>query len=83
MSSGINCPAGTLVAIYLPNCPEWTIVEHALYMRSAVSVPLYDTLGSDAVRFILNHTQAPILVTGASTSQSFDRCRRNVRTCSA
>ncbi|KAG4213013.1 hypothetical protein ERO13_A01G023301v2 [Gossypium hirsutum] len=35
--------------------PKWLIVDHACSAYSLVSVPLYDTLGPDAVKYIVNH----------------------------
>ncbi|VFQ69099.1 unnamed protein product [Cuscuta campestris] len=43
------------VGIYFINRPEWLIVDHACSAYSYISVPLYDTLGPDAVKFIANH----------------------------
>ncbi|RVX18964.1 Long chain acyl-CoA synthetase 6, peroxisomal [Vitis vinifera] len=37
------------------NRPEWLIVDHACSAYSYISVPLYDTLGPDAVKYIVNH----------------------------
>uniref|UniRef100_A0A0E0F9H6 Long-chain-fatty-acid--CoA ligase n=1 Tax=Oryza meridionalis TaxID=40149 RepID=A0A0E0F9H6_9ORYZ len=48
-------PEGARVGLYFINRPEWTIVDHACAAYSYVSVPLYDTLGPDAVQFIVNH----------------------------
>ncbi|OMO61237.1 AMP-dependent synthetase/ligase [Corchorus capsularis] len=46
---------GSYVGLYFINRPEWIIVDHACSAYSLVSVPLYDTLGPDAVKFIVNH----------------------------
>ncbi|KAL1806552.1 long chain acyl-CoA synthetase 6, peroxisomal isoform X2 [Daucus carota subsp. sativus] len=46
---------GSSVGIYFINRPEWMIVDHACSAYSNISVPLYDTLGPDAVKFIVNH----------------------------
>lgn len=53
-------PKGSRVGIYFINRPEWLIVDHACSAYSYISVPLYDTLGPDAVKYIVNHatTQA-------------------------
>mmetsp|Transcript_27168 Transcript_27168/g.35619 ORF Transcript_27168/g.35619 Transcript_27168/m.35619 type:complete len:720 (-) Transcript_27168:324-2483(-) len=54
-----------LLGMYLQNCPEWIIAEAGLMMFSGVTVPLYDTLGSDAVEYILGHTETETVVCGA------------------
>ncbi|KAH7573749.1 hypothetical protein JRO89_XS03G0201900 [Xanthoceras sorbifolium] len=48
-------PKGACIGLYFINRPEWLIVDHACSAYSYTSVPLYDTLGPDAVRFIINH----------------------------
>ncbi|XVF63164.1 hypothetical protein PTKIN_Ptkin09bG0066500 [Pterospermum kingtungense] len=46
---------GSSVGLYFANRPEWLIVDHACSAYSLVSVPLYDTLGPDAVKYIVRH----------------------------
>lgn len=46
---------GSCVGLYFVNRPEWLVVDHACSAYSLVSVPLYDTLGPEAVRYIVNH----------------------------
>ena len=38
------------------NCPEWILAEQAVYCLGGATVPFYDTLGPDTVRYILEHT---------------------------
>eukprot|EP00579_Thalassiosira_antarctica_P001854 CAMPEP_0201869920 /NCGR_PEP_ID=MMETSP0902-20130614/3247_1 /ASSEMBLY_ACC=CAM_ASM_000551 /TAXON_ID=420261 /ORGANISM="Thalassiosira antarctica, Strain CCMP982" /LENGTH=682 /DNA_ID=CAMNT_0048395485 /DNA_START=6 /DNA_END=2054 /DNA_ORIENTATION=- len=45
-----------LIGIYMKNCMEWVLAEHAVYCLGGSTVPFYDTLGPDTVRFILEHT---------------------------
>uniref|UniRef100_A0A672J894 Long-chain-fatty-acid--CoA ligase n=1 Tax=Salarias fasciatus TaxID=181472 RepID=A0A672J894_SALFA len=42
------------IGVFAQNRPEWIISELACYTYSMVVVPLYDTLGPDAIRFIIN-----------------------------
>uniref|UniRef100_A0AAQ4QHH0 Arachidonate--CoA ligase n=1 Tax=Gasterosteus aculeatus aculeatus TaxID=481459 RepID=A0AAQ4QHH0_GASAC len=42
------------IGIFSQNKPEWTISELACYTYSLVSVPLYDTLGSEAIGYIID-----------------------------
>ncbi|MCE3050038.1 Long chain acyl-CoA synthetase 7 peroxisomal [Datura stramonium] len=46
---------GARVGLYFINRPEWMIVDHACSAYAYTSVPLYDTLGPDAVKYIVNH----------------------------
>ncbi|KAJ8766303.1 hypothetical protein K2173_022362 [Erythroxylum novogranatense] len=48
---------GACVGLYFVNRPEWVIVDHACSAYSYISVPLYDTLGPDAVKYIVNHAE--------------------------
>ncbi|XP_043688750.1 long chain acyl-CoA synthetase 6, peroxisomal-like [Telopea speciosissima] len=48
-------PKGSSIGLYFINRPEWLIVDHACSAYSYISVPLYDTLGPDAVKFVVNH----------------------------
>ncbi|CAN9510350.1 unnamed protein product [Ophioblennius macclurei] len=42
------------VGIFSQNRPEWTISELACYTYSLVAVPLYDTLGTEAIGYIID-----------------------------
>ncbi|XP_071077255.1 long-chain-fatty-acid--CoA ligase 5 isoform X1 [Desmodus rotundus] len=42
------------LGIFAQNRPEWIISELACYTYSMVAVPLYDTLGAEAVIYIIN-----------------------------
>ncbi|XP_062084757.1 long chain acyl-CoA synthetase 7, peroxisomal-like [Humulus lupulus] len=46
---------GACIGLYFINRPEWLIVDHACAAYSYISVPLYDTLGPDAVQYVVNH----------------------------
>ncbi|KAF3454475.1 hypothetical protein FNV43_RR04922 [Rhamnella rubrinervis] len=46
---------GDCIGLYFVNRPEWLIVDHACAAFSFISVPLYDTLGPDAVKYVVNH----------------------------
>ncbi|PSS10138.1 Long chain acyl-CoA synthetase 6, peroxisomal like [Actinidia chinensis var. chinensis] len=46
---------GARIGLYFINRPEWLIVDHACSAYSHISVPLYDTLGPDAIKYIVNH----------------------------
>lgn len=48
---------GSRIGLYFINRPEWVIAEHACSSYSYISVPLYDTLGPDAVKFIISHAE--------------------------
>ncbi|KGL72542.1 Long-chain-fatty-acid--CoA ligase 6, partial [Tinamus guttatus] len=47
------CPE-QFIGVFAQNRPEWIISELACYTYSMVVVPLYDTLGPGAIRYIIN-----------------------------
>lgn len=46
--------------VYGANCPEWVIAMEACNGHSVSCVPLYDTLGANAIEFIIKHAEIPI-----------------------
>uniref|UniRef100_A0A3B5ME91 long-chain-fatty-acid--CoA ligase n=1 Tax=Xiphophorus couchianus TaxID=32473 RepID=A0A3B5ME91_9TELE len=50
------------VGVYSPNRPEWVISEMACYTYSMALVPLYDTLGTEAMVHILNLAEMSLVV---------------------
>ncbi|XP_053559852.1 long-chain-fatty-acid--CoA ligase 1 isoform X1 [Bombina bombina] len=51
---GFKRSSEQFVGIFAQNRPEWVIAELACYTYSMVSVPLYDTLGAEAITYIIN-----------------------------
>ncbi|KAG0610145.1 hypothetical protein M758_7G041600 [Ceratodon purpureus] len=46
--------------VYGANCPEWFMAMESCNAHSMLCVPLYDTLGNEAVEFIINHAEVSI-----------------------
>jgi long-chain acyl-CoA synthetase len=44
-----------MIGFFSNNIPQWVIAEHACYMQGMITVPLYDTLGHEAVEYIVVH----------------------------
>lgn len=64
IGSGLIChgiPKGACIGLYFINRPEWIVVDHACSAYSYISVPLYDTLGPDAVSYIVNHASVQVI----------------------
>ncbi|RVW48437.1 Long chain acyl-CoA synthetase 2 [Vitis vinifera] len=57
-SRGVN--PGERCGIYGSNCPEWIIAMEACNSQAIPYVPLYDSLGANAVEFIINHAEVSI-----------------------
>ncbi|KAJ1941745.1 medium-chain fatty acid-CoA ligase faa2, partial [Linderina macrospora] len=49
------------VGIFSPNRIEWSFTEHATYMYNIVSVPMYDTLGIEAIKHMANETEMQLV----------------------
>lgn len=55
---GMNRAAiGTKIGLLSVNRPEWVITDSAIQAYSMVNVALYDTLGPNALEFIINHAE--------------------------
>ncbi|XP_075900588.1 long-chain-fatty-acid--CoA ligase 1a isoform X2 [Nelusetta ayraudi] len=50
---GHSHTANKFIGIFSQNRPEWTISEVACYTYSLVVVPLYDTLGTESIGYII------------------------------
>ncbi|TNN66007.1 Long-chain-fatty-acid--CoA ligase 1 [Liparis tanakae] len=50
------------IGIFSQNRPEWIISEVACYTYSLVSVPLYDTLGTEAISYIIDKATISTIV---------------------
>ncbi len=55
---GLGVKRGEMVAILSENRPEWAAFDHALLNLGATVVPIYPSLLSEQVRFILDHCGA-------------------------
>ncbi|CAM6096502.1 unnamed protein product [Calypogeia fissa] len=57
----VGLKPGSRCGIYGPNTPEWFTTMQACGSQTIECVPLYDTLGSEAVEFIIGHSQVSII----------------------
>jgi long-chain acyl-CoA synthetase len=62
--ASLGFPAGSKVAILSKNCAHFILADLAIWMAGHVSVALYPTLLPDAVRYILDHSEARLLFVG-------------------
>nr|KAF6454507.1 acyl-CoA synthetase long chain family member 5 [Rousettus aegyptiacus] len=62
LHKGYNPSPDQFIGIFAQNRPEWTISELACYTYSMVVVPLYDTLGPEAVVHIINKADLAIVI---------------------
>jgi len=62
VSLGLQPGPSTFVGIYCQNCPEWVIAEQAMFCYSMIIVPLYDTLGPEACKYIINQAEMELVL---------------------
>jgi len=51
-----DLPPSSNIGLFSINRPEWFIGEYACYAVGHVTVPLYDTLGDEAIEWIVGQT---------------------------
>lgn len=54
------------IGIWALNRPEWGITDIACMSFGFYTVALYDTLGDDTVRFVINHSELEVVICSAS-----------------
>lgn len=57
-------PPRSKVAILSKNCAHWIMADLAIMMAGHISVPIYPTLSADAIRPILEHSEAAAIFIG-------------------
>lgn len=60
---------GDAIGIYSLNRPEWIVSDLACTAFSWASVSLYDTLGADAVQYIINHAEIKVAICASKQLQ--------------
>lgn len=55
---------GTKVATVSNNRPEWNFADMGLAIAGMIHVPIYPTIGNTEYRYILEHAEARLLITG-------------------
>ena len=59
---GLGVTAGDRVAILSDSRPEWVMADLAILTLGGVTVPIYPTLPASQVRYILNDSEAVVIV---------------------
>ncbi|KFP84620.1 PREDICTED: long-chain-fatty-acid--CoA ligase 5 [Apaloderma vittatum] len=62
LQKGCKPSPNQFIGIFAQNRPEWIISEYACYTYSMVAVPLYDTLGPEAILYIVNKADISIVI---------------------
>lgn len=59
-----NYPAGSRIAIYAQNSPDWFVVDFAIQMAGLVSVPLYPGQASASMQYVMEHSDCQMIFVG-------------------
>lgn len=57
----VGVETGSAVGVYAVNSPEWMMAMKATDFCGAMTVPLYDTFGADAVEYIIKHSGLKVI----------------------
>jgi long-chain acyl-CoA synthetase len=60
----LQLPPRSHVALLGKNSAHWIIADLAIWMAGHVSVPLYPTASADTVRYVLEHSEAKLIIIG-------------------
>jgi len=72
---------GERVAILSANSPEWTLSDAGCQFAGIIDVPIYTTLSSDQVKYILNDSSSRVLF--IDTLAAFERVKDAIAECSS
>jgi len=50
------------IGVYSKNCPEWMVIIRAADSISGTIVPIYDSLGAQAVEYVTKHSEASVVL---------------------
>jgi len=72
---------GDRVAIFAANSPEWTLTDAGCQFAGVIDAPIYTTLSSGQVKYILQDSASKVLF--VDTPAAFERVSEAVRECDA
>ncbi|XP_070264276.1 long-chain-fatty-acid--CoA ligase 1 isoform X3 [Myotis yumanensis] len=61
IQKGFKAAPDQYIGIFAQNRPEWVIIEQGCFAFSMVVVPLYDTLGTEAITYIVNKAELSLV----------------------
>ncbi|OBS66902.1 hypothetical protein A6R68_04562 [Neotoma lepida] len=61
IEKGFKASPEQFIGIFSQNRPEWVIIEQGCFAYSMVVVPLYDTLGAEAITYIVNKAELSVI----------------------
>jgi len=70
---------GAKVGVFGANCREWMLVMQACNRMSWICVPIYDTLGENAVEYIVNHSESCIVFLDGVNMPKLEKALPNIK----
>ena len=64
LHKGFKVAPDQFIGLFSQNRPEWVIIEQGCFTYSMVIVSLYDTLGTEAITFIINKAELSLVFVG-------------------
>uniref|UniRef100_A0A452UBN2 Arachidonate--CoA ligase n=1 Tax=Ursus maritimus TaxID=29073 RepID=A0A452UBN2_URSMA len=61
IQKGFKAAPDQFIGIFAQNRPEWVIIEQGCFAYSMVVIPLYDTLGTEAITYIVNKAELSLV----------------------
>lgn len=78
--SKLGIKSNSNVGIYSANRVEWVLVEYACFYNCLVTVPLYDTLGDQAIKFICHQTDMEVVFAANDRALNLLKMRASQKT---
>jgi long-chain acyl-CoA synthetase len=72
-----------MIGLYSKNRWEWVIAEHGAFTQNFATVPLYDTLGAEAVAFIVEQTRMTTVFCSAAEVPKLLAAKKDAATAGA
>ncbi|MBU3029258.1 AMP-binding protein [Paracoccus marinaquae] len=63
--ASLDLPEGSRVALVSKNCAHWVMAHLAILMAGHVSVPIYSSANRETVGYVLDHSEARVLILGS------------------
>ena len=77
--AALGLKKGDSVALISENRPEWVYADFAMQMLGIVNVPLYPSLTSDSIEYILNDSESKAII--VSTGFQLNKVQKVLKNC--
>lgn len=77
--NALGLKKGDSVALISENRPEWVYADFAMQMLGIINVPLYPSLTSDSIEYILNDSESKVII--VSTGFQLNKVQKIIKNC--